>query len=92
VCIYLKNKYDKIIPELQQIMTINKKSNKKGSFLRVSPKYSSKTLLAGKMFKSIHGKTVRNQISYVYTGTKETKKMQKYVGRSVVEEKNSILL
>ena len=61
---------------------------KNGSFLCVNPQYSSKTLLAGKQFKRIQGKTVINHTSYVYNGTKETNVTQKYVGASAANENN----
>ena len=80
-----------IIPKLQQVITNNTKNAKKGSFFRVNPRYSSKTVLAGKEFKNMHGKTEINQISQVYKGTKETRKTQKNVGKSTIKEKRSIL-
>lgn len=43
-------------------------------------------LLAGRQFKIMQGKTVISQTSYVYKGTKDTKKTQKNNGERVVNE------
>ena len=67
VCIYLKAKCDISIPELQQTTATRLKNNRKVSFLRVRPKYSSKTLLTGKTFKSMLEKALsKKSVEFCY--------------------------
>ena len=81
---------DTKVPNRQKATVSDMKTATNGYVLCVKLRYSSKTLLAGRQFRMIQGKTVINQISYVYKGIKETKITQKYEGQRVVREYRSI--
>ena len=83
---------DIIPPTRQKTIVRARKLIKKGSFLCVSPQYSSKTLIAGKQFNNTQGKTVMSQTSYVQIGIEDTKTTQKNMGERVVNENNSTLI
>ena len=79
-----------MIPMKQSNVVINMLHITKGIFLRVNPWYSSNTLLMGRQFNRIQGKTVISQTSYVYSGTAVTSITQKYAGKRVNNENINI--
>ena len=88
--LFYEKRPDTKVPNRQQATVSDMKTATNGYVLCVKLRYSSKTLLAGRQFRMMQGKTVINQISYVYKGIKETKITQKYEGQRVVREYRSI--